>query len=239
MSLLRVMLALMVGSVVGLLTVPLLPELAQSRVSRWQSDVSGLWGQTVKFFSPAEGPTRQVDTQAHPPPTPPADAVPAPDVGLVGELQSLVHALVNNERQQRDIPLLREDNRLSGIARAHSQDMSQNDFFAHQNLSGQDPSERAAIEGYTCRKNYGSYYTEGIAENIFQNWLFSSATYIWPVPIAIKDRSSPEEIATSTVVGWMESSGHRKNILDPNYDRVGTGVAVLQGEKVYITQNFC
>ena len=239
MSLLGGVLALVVGSVVGLLVVPLLPETAQSRIATWQGDVAALRGEAVKLFTPAEGATVEVNTQTHSPLTSPTDAVPGHDVGLVAQLERLVHTLVNNQRQQREIPLLREDNRLSAIARAHSQDMSQNDYFAHQNLSGQDPSRRAAMEGYTCRKNYGSYYTEGIAENIFQNWLISSTTYIWPVPIPIKDRSSPEELAISTVSGWMESSGHRENILDPNYDRVGTGIAISKGEKVYITQNFC
>jgi hypothetical protein len=89
------------------------------------------------------------------------------------------------------------------------------------------------------QKNYGFYYIDGIAENICQNWRFSSTWYILPIPIPIKNYSSPEEIATSTVLGWMDSQGHRENILNLSYDRVGTGVAVSPNGKVYITQNIC
>jgi uncharacterized protein YkwD len=115
--------------------------------------------------------------------------------------------------------------------------MAERGYFAHDNLLGQGPSERAVKQGYVCRKNYGSYYTEGVAENIFQNWLYSSTTYIGPIPV--KNYVSPEQIATSTVDGWMKSPGHRENIVNRDYDRVGTGVAISKDEKVYITQNFC
>ena len=188
---------------------------------------------------PVLSPTRKPTTIPASTPSPATDAIPAPDGDLVDKIESLVHMLVNNERKQRDIPLLTEDNRLAGIAREHSQDMSRNDYFYHQSLTGQDPSARATSNGYTCRKNYGFYYTDGIVENIFQNWRVSSTWYIFPIPIPIKNYSSPEEIATSTVLGWMDSQGHRENILNLSYDRVGTGVAVSPNGKVYITQNFC
>ena len=126
---------------------------------------------------------------------------------------------------------------MSAIARAHSNDMADGDYFAHENLLGQGPSERAALQDYTCRKDYGTYYTEGVAENIFQNWLYSSITYVGLIPI--KNYSSADEISASTVVGWMQSPGHRQNILETTFDRVGTGVAISDDEKVYITQNFC
>ena len=51
--------------------------------------------------------------------------------------------------------------------------------------------------------------------------------------------SSMESIATSTVTGWMESPGHRKNILEPHWQSEGIGVAVAPDYSVYITENFC
>lgn len=41
------------------------------------------------------------------------------------------------------------------------------------------------------------------------------------------------------VDSWMNSPGHRANILNPDYDRAGIGVAVDAEEAVYATQNFC
>ena len=37
--------------------------------------------------------------------------------------------------------------------------------------------------------------------------------------------------------GWMNSPGHRQNILEPDYDRIGVGVASCGGRPVW-TQNF-
>jgi uncharacterized protein YkwD len=48
-----------------------------------------------------------------------------------------------------------------------------------------------------------------------------------------------EEIASQVVNGWMNSPGHRENILNARYDREGIGIAVSSDGKVYVTQNFC
>ncbi|MDD1700884.1 MAG: CAP domain-containing protein, partial [Methanoregula sp.] len=110
-------------------------------------------------------------------------------------------------------------------------------YFAHVNPAGQDPTSRATADGYTCRKTYGSYYTYGIAENLFQNNLYSSATF-YNNRETVYNWNSPEAIAQTTVAGWMNSSGHKKNILTRTFDREGIGVAIAS-EKVYITENFC
>jgi len=78
---------------------------------------------------------------------------------------------------------------------------------------------------------------EGFPENIFQNNLYDSytsygvyTTYDW---------NTPDEIARSTVDGWMNSAGHRENILTPYYYSEGIGVAISSDNKVLITQDFC
>ena len=53
------------------------------------------------------------------------------------------------------------------------------------------------------------------------------------------DWNSEGEIAQSTVRGWMESAGHRQNILTNSYDKDGIGIAISSDDKVYITENFC
>ncbi len=155
----------------------------------------------------------------------------------ISTLEKRIHELVNEERKKHELAPLKWDNKLAMIARKHSQDMAINNYFDHINLRGEDPTKRGLKEGYTCYKNYGSYYTEGIAENIFQNNLYASVTYV--NGISIYDYNSLEEIAKSTVEGWMESPGHRSNILNKNYDREGIGVAISNDDKVYITQDFC
>ncbi|WP_292370447.1 CAP domain-containing protein [Methanoregula sp. UBA64] len=177
-------------------------------------------------------------------PIPPPSVTPVP--GKISEdpytisttgLAARVHELINSERQSYGLAPLAYDPALASIALSHSNDMALNNYFAHVNLAGKTPADRGNAAGYTCKKDYGSYYTIGIAENLFQNNLYTSVTetngaytYDW---------TAPEEIARSSVTGWMNSEGHRKNILTATYDREGIGVAIAADDKVYITENFC
>jgi uncharacterized protein YkwD len=50
-----------------------------------------------------------------------------------------------------------------------------------------------------------------------------------------------EELTDSAVENWMNSPGHRKNILNPQLTRLGVGVALGQQGNVpyvYLTQDF-
>ena len=53
------------------------------------------------------------------------------------------------------------------------------------------------------------------------------------------DWNSSRKIAETTVKGWMNSPGHRKNILTPHWRSEGIGIAISPDDKVYITENFC
>jgi uncharacterized protein YkwD len=153
-------------------------------------------------------------------------------------LEHRVHELINRQRTIGGLPPMNLDPALSDIARDHSEDMAALNYFAHVDPGGESPTDRGADAGYNCRKNYASYYTYGIAENIFQNNLYSSVTY-YSNGRTVYDWSSPEEIAQTTVSGWMNSTGHRENILTPSFDREGIGVAIAPDNKVYITEDFC
>ena len=159
------------------------------------------------------------------------------DISTTG-LERRVHELINQQRTISGFVPLFLDPVLSDIARDHSEDMAAWNYFAHVDPGGENPTDRGADAGYTCRKDYASYYTYGIAENLFQNNLYSSATY-YSNGRTEYDWSSPEEIAQTTVSGWMNSSGHRENILTPSFDREGIGVAIAPDNKVYITEDFC
>lgn len=165
----------------------------------------------------------------------PAEAI-APRYEMT-ELEQLVHDLVNLKRTQAGLPALASDDALSAVARGHSMDMAKRGYFEHATPEGSTASDRAAAAGYGCRKDYGTFYTEGVAENIYSGRLYGSTMFFGPV--GVKDYLTPREIADGAADGWMDSPGHRENILDPRYDRVGTGVAVSGEESVLITQNFC
>jgi uncharacterized protein YkwD len=155
----------------------------------------------------------------------------------ISELEMEIHTKINEQRRSNGLSPLSYDASLASIARKHSADMARNNYFSHNNLQGLDPSDRATRDGYSCYKNYGSFYTTGLAENIMQNNLYDSVTYYNGIPRY--DWNTQEEIAQSTVSGWMTSAGHRRNILTTTYDKEGIGVAIASDDKVYVTEDFC
>lgn len=173
-------------------------------------------------------------------PLPPTALVTLPptssDIDL-DELALRVHELVNIQRQENGLHTLAWDGQLAALASRHSEDMAARNYFEHVNPDGKDPSARAEQTGYECTKDYGNYYTVGIAENLALNWMYDSIGYVGP--IASYDWSTLDEIAESTVDGWMGSKGHRENILSERYDRQGIGIAMGSENKVLVTENFC
>ena len=155
-----------------------------------------------------------------------------------GELERQVHSLTNQYRIQNDLKALSWDGQLSDVARKHSRDMATRDYFSHQTPEGYDPTDRGTSVGYQCRKIVGNLIYSGIAENIFQNNLYDTFWHVNGIPTSY-DWNSLDDLTKSTVDGWMDSPGHRKNILTATYDREGIGVVISSDDKVYITQNFC
>lgn len=154
----------------------------------------------------------------------------------VDDLEKKIHALINREREKHGLTLLSSDDKLAGIARGHSKDMSSRRYFSHDSPEGHDFSYRYRQAGYTCSLRVGNTVYGG-AENIFLNVRYNSVTTVNGE--AYYDWNSVKQIAETTVRGWMDSPGHRKNILTPHWRREGIGVFLSPDEKIYITQNFC
>jgi len=155
----------------------------------------------------------------------------------IQELELSIHDLINSERQKNGIPLLQYDDKLADIARAHSQDMANRNYFDHNNPEGDGPTERAIKAGYPVHKELGGgWYSDGIAENIHKGWLYSQITYIGIS--TTYDWYTQAEIAYNCVNGWMNSPGHRQNILTSSYDKEGIGVSISNDYAVYVTQDF-
>jgi uncharacterized protein YkwD len=143
-------------------------------------------------------------------------------------IENLIHEKVNERREANGLDPLPKDDLLRDIARSHSQEMAQQDYFAHESPSGETYEDRYDQFGYNCRVSTGDgrYATGG--ENI---WMLTTST-----------DPSAEIVASNAVQGWMESRGHRVNIMRPYWDDMGIGVYVIDtgsGVEIYVTQNFC
>jgi len=166
-----------------------------------------------------------------------AGAPPGPPAIRVPQLERRVNDLINSQRTAARLRPLRVDDRLTRIARAHSEDMATRRFFDHINAQGEDPTARGKHAGYECRKAIDkSSFREGLAENLSDVPRVSRIltmgdrkTYDW---------NTVEDIARLAVQGWMHSPGHRRNILYTTFSESGIGVAVSSND-VYITQLFC
>jgi uncharacterized protein YkwD len=128
-----------------------------------------------------------------------AHVMPAPD--NLGAVRAAVLCLHNRDRAVHGLPPLRENARLRRAAEGHSGDMVAQGYFAHDSLSGADMVDRILGTGYARGRGWS------LGENIA--WGTGS-------------------LATAAEIqrAWMESPGHRANILRPQFREIGIGIAV-------------
>lgn len=158
-----------------------------------------------------------------------------PDI-VIPRLEKKIHDLINAERKKKGLAALGWQESLNRIARRYSQDMSKRNFFAHNDPEGNSFLDRYKEEGFACRLRIGNTTYLG-GENIAQDNLYKSVLY--RNGVAYYDWNTEDEIAASIVNGWMNSKGHRENILTPYFKRHGIGLSISDDGKVYVTQNFC
>ena len=104
----------------------------------------------------------------------------------------------NLQRQQNgNLPALKENEKLNAAAKAKADDMFKNQYFEHISPSGIGPGDLATTYGY-------EYITEG------ENLILGNFT-------------SEKEV----VQDWMNSPGHRANILNNRFTEIG--VAMVKG----------
>jgi len=151
------------------------------------------------------------------------------------EVERLIHEEVNEYRSEQGVSELAYDDDLAEIAEYHSQNMAEDGEIYHTSPGGQTVEDRYERFGYDCRVSDGEdqYRTSG--ENVAQTW--------YEVQLTDGEyHGTPEELAEGIVQQWINSSGHRENLVDDVWRRQGIGVAVTEEDgntAVYVTQNFC
>jgi uncharacterized protein YkwD len=123
-----------------------------------------------------------------------------PDSSNLATVAEATLCLLNGERADRGLATLRPNDRLQRAALAHGNDMVEHQYFSHDGRNGSQPAERIRASGYLS--NGGSWR---IGENL-----------AW----GTGELASPRSI----MAAWMNSAGHRANILQPAYREIGFGV---------------
>lgn len=142
-----------------------------------------------------------------PPPPTSAAPAPAPTKDKITTMEDRVTALINEERKKAGCGTVRTDERIRKAGRAHSADMAKNNYFSHTGLDGSNFVDRLERAGYPRSGAAG------------ENIAYGYAT------------------AEAVVKGWMNSDGHRRNILNCSAKATGVGLA-YRGSTPYWTQLF-
>ena len=126
-------------------------------------------------------------------------------------LEREVFALINAERRKHNLRELIWDESIAAVARYHSQNMAREKFFSHRGPDGSMVDDRAD------RLGLGTWHS--IGENIAY----------------MRGYENPAQLA---VEKWMESTGHRKNLLGPSWKETAVGVAITADGTYYFTEVF-
>jgi uncharacterized protein YkwD len=171
-------------------------------------------------------PTQAPPTAIPPTPIPPTPMPPTPiptqppeptavpqqpvATGFSG-LESAMFQAHNQERSANGIASLQADGTLASIARERAQDMATKGYFSHTSPSGET--------AFTLMANYGYGYSIA-GENIARN-------------------NYPEDQSVLAAMnGFMNSPGHRANILEGRFTKVGIGVAIDSDGMIYFAVVF-
>jgi uncharacterized protein YkwD len=116
--------------------------------------------------------------------------------------------LTNAERAKKDLPPFKVNALLGKVARAHAENMARQMKMAHT-LDDKTPFDRLRAAGY-------KYAVAG--ENVAEG----------------------DENATLPIImqAWMDSEGHRKNVLHADFTEIGIGMARDKKGMIYYAQVF-
>ncbi|MGG7059573.1 CAP domain-containing protein [Clostridium tertium] len=155
------------------------------------------------------------DTPSHDTNTPsetPSDQPTVSDSNYIAEIEQAIFQRVNQERTAAGLPALSYNTTMEHYARIKSKDMGDNGYFSHEDQQGNLITVQMKADGVSYRA-----WGENIA-------------YIQ----GMNDNSA---LATKFMDNWMNSSGHRANILSTNFSSIGIGVYKI-GNTYYATQEF-
>lgn len=128
---------------------------------------------------------------------------------LVVRKKSRQLRIINHYRKKHGLRPLKAYYALDRIAKSHSSYLAKHRACNHDGFK---------VRSIKVQKVTGS---GSVGENCFK----------YPA------HSYNKRIAIKLVNGWMKSPGHRRNLMNPNYTKIGIGIVIKRGY-VYATQVF-
>lgn len=127
-------------------------------------------------------------------------------------VEGAIHETTNEVREEHGREPLRYDEGLAEIARFHSRNMAQEDFFRHTDHKNRSHRDRAELFGYTAGSLGENLYKSGLREG-------------WSI----------ERIARRSVDRWLQSTSHRLTMLDESQTEAGVGAYITEKREILVT----
>ena len=167
----------------------------------------------------------------------------------IKRLNAAIFFVTNEIRVKKNLPFLTYQYQLEQMAENYSNEMVKYNFFSHNHKKSKKlytPKERAEESGIP---------NPFIAENIIEGYLLQykdNSKVLVDGPGIFKDAGTKKRILPHTYLSladdlvdrWMQSKGHRENILSKDAKQLGCGIAIYINKdfnnmpSVKATQNF-
>jgi uncharacterized protein YkwD len=166
-------------------------------------------------------------------------------------LQAAIFYLTNEERKKANLKPFEFQSRIENVAAGHAQDMVKYGFYSHTSSIRikRTVQDRFHLEGLNPKyygenicSTYGLQYQSGRKVN--PPYPTGEFTYAYT---SKREKIPPHtyiSFAKEVVKLWMNSPGHRQNILNPNFTSLGCGARLYLEKSFYnmpyfmVVQNF-
>ena len=129
----------------------------------------------------------------------------------IPKVEIAIVEMTNAIRKQHKLSEVKPDPKLEKAARTYARFLAQSNLFSHT-ADGRQPADRAKAAGYApC------FVSENLSSNLDTRGF------------------ETRQLAHEAVQGWMNSPGHRKNLLGEYVTNIGVAVAKVKAQEKYIS----
>lgn len=160
------------------------------------------------------------------------------------EIENKIFILVNKERNKVGVSSLILDQKLSNIAKGHSQNMIDTGIYSHK-INGLEVKDRMEKNSYVCNNpSWEKQRHEVLYQYNQARDTLVPEVYFDPNYYAMENLNQvwiyEEDPAQELVNEWIASPNHYKAMTYDPIDVIGIGVVIDNpNNKIYATLNFC
>ena len=165
-------------------------------------------------------------------------------------LDAAVFWFTNVERKKHSLKQFHFHDRLRQAATLHSNQMKRFNFFAHENPFNTkyktltDRIDAMKDNNFQGFMSWGENIADYPAIKTNASYKIGIGNWQWNIGTTSNAKIIPYayyEYVKIVVKGWMDSTGHRRNILNPDFEYLGCGCDMYENKGVLyfkLTQNF-